>query len=74
VEVSYPIGHRRRRDEGIPVLRQKFASNMATTFDPETCQSVGELFDDESALQAMSVNDFMSMLVRESADMNSMLA
>ncbi len=32
VEVEYPIGHRRRRAEGIPVLEEKFKRNLATVF------------------------------------------
>ncbi len=74
VEVQYPIGHRRRRAEGIPVLRQKFASNLALCFDNDDCKSVIRLFDNEGALQSTSVDEFMALFVRESADINSMLA
>ena len=74
VEVQYPIGHRRRRKEGIPVLRKKFASNLALLFGDEACKSVVALFDNEKALQSTSVDEFMTMFVRETADMNSMLA
>ena len=48
VEISYPIGHRRRREEGIPVLRQKFVNNMATQFDKDAAQKVDDWFGDES--------------------------
>lgn len=48
VEISFPIGHRKRREEGIPVLRQKFVNNMATQFDKDAAQKVDDWFGDES--------------------------
>ena len=33
VEIFFPIGHRRRRAEAVPLLRSKFQSNLATRFD-----------------------------------------
>jgi 2-methylcitrate dehydratase len=74
IAVHYPIGHRRRRDEGIPVLQEKFARNLATRFDANTCNSVISKFRDSIALNEMPVVDFMSSLVVQTADMNSMLA
>ncbi len=74
VEVLYPIGHRRRRQEGIPVLKQKFANNLATRFDADVCQAIRDLFEDVSTLHEMPVADFMNLLVAETADMNSLLA
>jgi 2-methylcitrate dehydratase len=35
VSVEYPIGHRRRRAEGIPVLQAKFERNLATRLSPK---------------------------------------
>lgn len=46
-EVHFPIGHRLRREEGIPVLREKFRKSCSHTFDSETTDSVFALFDAE---------------------------
>src|SRR3989449_3060425 len=45
VEVEYPVGHRRRRAEGIPLLLQKFKSNAATRFPAERVQKILSLFE-----------------------------
>ena len=74
VEVHYPIGHRSRRDEGIPVLEEKFARNMATQFTDDVCQSVIGSFDNNDSFDAMPVEDFMGMLVKQGADINTLLA
>lgn len=63
VEVLYPIGHRRRRDEGIPVLEQKFKRNLATRFPVARCQTITELFAHHKALDNTAVDEFMTMLV-----------
>ncbi len=63
VEIEYPIGHRRRREEGIPVLETKFQSNLATRFVPQRCKQIFSLCKDQSALEAKSVVEFMDMFV-----------
>jgi 2-methylcitrate dehydratase len=63
VEVEYPIGHRRRRDEGIPVLEAKFRRNLATRFPPELCEEIFDLCKDPPRLGAMPVNEFMDLMV-----------
>jgi len=41
IEVEYPIGHMRRREEGIPVLEQKFLKNLQITYDaPRATKSI----------------------------------
>jgi 2-methylcitrate dehydratase len=62
VEVEYPIGHRRRRIEGLPMLKAKFAQNIATRLSPERCRTLIELFEDQPHLENMSVNEFMDLL------------
>ena len=74
IEVHYPIGHRRRREEGIPVLQEKFARNMATRFDDSACQAVIQSYGDNAAFDAMQVEEFMGMLVKADVDTNSLLA
>ncbi len=63
VEVEYPVGHRRRRQEGIPLLEQKFKANLATCFPTARCEQIFSLCKDQAALENTPVHDFMSMLV-----------
>lgn len=63
VEVRFPIGHRHRRSEAIPLLADKFAANVASTFgETEFAQRVGEIFDDLMRLDEMPVVAFMDAL------------
>jgi 2-methylcitrate dehydratase len=63
IEVEYPIGHRRRRDEGIPVLQAKFERNLATRFPAAQCKRIVEMCADQAALEAMPVNEFVDAMV-----------
>jgi 2-methylcitrate dehydratase len=63
VEVEYPIGHRRRRKEGIPILEDKFRRNLATRFPSRRSAQIFELCKDQKKLEAMPVNEFMDLLV-----------
>ena len=63
IAVEYPIGHRRRRAEGIPVLEQKFLSNLRTRFPEHRCQQILALCLDKKQLEATPVNEFMEMFV-----------
>jgi 2-methylcitrate dehydratase len=63
IEVEYPIGHRRRRAEGIPVLEQKFLDNLRTRFPEQRCQQIIALCLDKKKLEATPVNEFMEMFV-----------
>ena len=62
VEVEYPIGHRRRRDEGIPVLESKFLNNLKTVFDDEKSEKIYKEFLDFDKLTSMRVVDFQNLL------------
>ena len=62
IEVEYPIGHRRRRNEGIPVLENKFLSNLKTIFDEEKSEEIYKEFLDFDKLTSMSVVDFQKLL------------
>ena len=64
IEVEYPIGHRRRRAEGIPLLVAKCGHNLATQFTSAEVAQLLDVFNDRSRLDAMRVSDFMAMLVR----------
>jgi len=63
VEIEYPIGHRRRRDEGIPLLEDKFRANLATRFPHGRCEAIFGLCRDQAALEATPVNAFMELFV-----------
>ncbi|NOK59085.1 MAG: bifunctional 2-methylcitrate dehydratase/aconitate hydratase [Chloroflexi bacterium AL-W] len=63
VAVEYPIGHRRRRDEGIPLLIDKCATNLATRFPAKQAQTIMALYEDQERLEATPVHTFMQMLM-----------
>lgn len=67
VAVEYPLGHRRRRSEGIPLLIKKFEANLNSRLAPPWSQRILDLCLDLPALQASSVDQFMDMLVVQSA-------
>ena len=62
VEVEYPIGHRRRRAEGLPLLVAKFESNLATRFPKAQAARVLALCLDAERLQETPVHEFMDLL------------
>ena len=61
-EVHYPIGHRRRREEGIPVLKEKFSRNLAGHMNPTACQKIEEVCSDQLRLEQTPVNEFVDLL------------
>jgi 2-methylcitrate dehydratase len=63
VEIDYPVGHRRRREEGIPLLEDKFKANLATRFPSKRCAEIFELCKDQKRLEVTPVNEFMDMFV-----------
>ncbi len=62
VAVEYPIGHRRRRAEGIPLLFAKFDANMRTHYSDQKVAELKSLFLDHERLCAMPVNELMDKL------------
>lgn len=63
IEVEYPIGHRRRRKEGIPILEEKFKRNLAVRFPSRRTAQIYDLCKDQKRLEATPVNEFMDLLV-----------
>jgi 2-methylcitrate dehydratase len=61
-EVLYPLGHRRRRKEGVPVLVEKFEKNVARVFAPKQRDAILRACLDPKRLEAMAVNEFMDLL------------
>ena len=64
VVVEYPIGHRRRRTEGMPLLVKKFAANLASRFAPEQCDAIMRVYKDAKTLDATPVDEFTDMFVK----------
>jgi 2-methylcitrate dehydratase len=63
VEVEYPIGHRRRRKDAVPLLWQKFEGAVAKRFDGKRRAGIEKMFRDPAGLDALEVDEFMGMLV-----------
>jgi 2-methylcitrate dehydratase len=63
VEVSYPIGHRLRRREGIPLLEAKFRTNLARRFPAKQQAAILEISLDQARLEAMPVNEYVDLYV-----------
>ena len=63
--MEYPIGHRRRREQGIPLLIEKFERNLATQFSESRCSDINSLCSDQSRLESTAVNEFMNLFVME---------
>jgi 2-methylcitrate dehydratase len=66
IQVDFPIGHRKRRAEGMPVLVQKFESSVAAHFAPKQTESIKAMFADRNSLATMAVSDFVAKLVTAS--------
>jgi len=67
VQVDYPIGHRRRREEGMPVLERKFAASVDAYFRPKQAERIRALFADGPRLDALPVNELMAAMVTNGA-------
>ena len=63
VVVEYPIGHKRRRKEGMPVLVEKFKTNLARRFPAKQQQAILGLCNDARKLSATPVNEFVDLFV-----------
>ncbi len=63
VEVEYPIGHRRRREEGIPLLVKKFETNLARRFPARQQKLVLDVCLDPRKLEGLPVSEFVDMFV-----------
>jgi 2-methylcitrate dehydratase len=61
--VDYPIGHRLRRAEGLPLLKAKFEAGVRGHFGAVQADQIVRRFFDRSALEATPVSDMMSALV-----------
>ena len=67
IEVEYPIGHRRRRAEAVPLLYEKFRRNLASHLPEPQCRRIHEACDDPARLDVMRVHDFMDLFTTPAA-------
>ena len=63
VACEYPIGHRRRREEGLPLLEQKFRKNLARRFPEAVQKAILAASLDAGRLAAMPVNEYVDLFV-----------
>ena len=62
VAVEYPVGHARRRQEGIPLLIEKYKTNLARIYDADKQKKIADLCLDYEKLAATPVNEFMDLM------------
>jgi 2-methylcitrate dehydratase len=63
IAVDFPIGHRERRAEGMPVLKQKFIDSVSPKLAKRQWETLASLALNPQALAATDVDDFMALLV-----------
>jgi 2-methylcitrate dehydratase len=62
VAVEYPLGHARRRKEGIPLLIEKYKTNLARIYDVDKQKKIADICLDYEKLAATPVNEFMDLM------------
>jgi 2-methylcitrate dehydratase len=63
VQVDFPIGHRKRRAQGMPVLVKKFETSVEAHFAPKQAERIKALFVKPRQLEALPVNELMAAMV-----------
>ena len=63
IVVEYPIGHKRRREEGIPELIKKFKTNLARRFPEKQQRNILNTALDYDTLANTAVNEFVDLMV-----------
>ncbi len=61
IEIHYPVGHKKRRDEGIPLLVEKFKNNLATKISPKNCNTIEQICSSQKELEEMDFNVFSDL-------------
>ena len=64
VAIEYPVGHKRRRDEGIPLLVEKYRTNLARIFDEAQQEKIASLTLDYEKFSQTPVNEVMDLFVK----------
>ena len=65
IEVEYPLGHRQRRHEGIPLLERKFLNSLEITYSKEHSDRIYSLCLDKEKIEQIPVNEFMEMFLNK---------
>ena len=65
IEVEFPIGHRRRRSESIPLLKEKFERNIKSRLVNKQADVISQLFGDLEKLCSTKVNEFVDLWVTQ---------
>jgi 2-methylcitrate dehydratase len=65
VQVEYPLGHRRRRDESMPALRRKFEDAVRELYSADQADALSALYENPDQLDATPVPEFMYLLARQ---------
>jgi 2-methylcitrate dehydratase PrpD len=63
IMVEYPLGHRRRRKEGIPLLKEKFTDNIQSRIPAKNYARIQQIFANQSVLETTPVHEFMDLFV-----------
>jgi 2-methylcitrate dehydratase len=63
IAIDYPVGHRRRREEGIPLLIDKFERSLATRFGAKQLERIALACEDQARFEALPVEEFMALWV-----------
>ncbi len=63
IVVEYPIGHARRRKEGIPLLEEKFKTNLARQFAPKQQKAILDVSLDQNRIENMPVHEYVDLYV-----------
>ena len=66
IAIEYPVGHKRRREEGIPLLIEKYRTNLARLFDKSQQEGIANLTLDYEKLSNTSVSELMAHFVKKS--------
>ncbi|WP_428096370.1 bifunctional 2-methylcitrate dehydratase/aconitate hydratase [Candidatus Rariloculus sp.] len=65
IVIDYPVGHRIRREEGMPLLIEKFRRNLAARFDERQRERIESACRDQAALERMPVDVFVELWVKQ---------
>ncbi len=64
IQIDYPLGHPRRRREGLPMVERKFRRGLEMTFPPKRQRQIMDICSDAARLKSMPVDRFMDLFVR----------
>ena len=64
IAIEYPVGHKRRREEGLPLLVKKYRTNLARIFNAEQQERIASLTLDYAKLSATPVNEVLDLYVK----------